>query len=300
MSKNLVDPYISKAAGQLLIDYSVNQGVSMAEIAARGIIQSPVLSQIKNQRRNITPDLVMRLARSMDKSVEEFYMELMRIALRIQEEDLLQEQTVYFAGPAYADGIIALMDTLSEGDTYWLISIERPIEFDNDLLDHVVLNCISKGARINYVFPALKYDDLMSEEKEVEEDQEEMNYVLAEYGQVDLDKHFWLWRKRFGQRNPSYKEVIRRNVHCYNASLEGYIWFAPFVKYILIERGKGTETSPAEAWLDVAYYDPGETGVVNYGQKRCALPLNPKVVRSLRRWCSQSLELVSGTSDIST
>ena len=284
MVKKQADAYIARAAAKMLEEFAVAKNLTMADIAARGDISPPALSQIKHQRRNLTADLGIKLAKSLEMKLESFYLDLARHALLIHEEEKRNDGEVFFAGDDYQDGISALLTSLEKADTYWLISIEKPIEFGGNRLDDVLLECVEKGCSINYVFPPLKYDDLLDDEVLEEDDSV---FILEEHGDADLDKRFAVWKKRFMKRYPDKEDAIQGCFQCFHAPFSGDVWFAPFVKYILIERSTGAEHD--EAWLDVAYYDPLSTRA----QERCVLPLDPSVVKDLKVWCRSSTEKVS-------
>lgn len=289
MIKKKIDAYIAQAAADILEKHARDEGIAMAEIAARGKISPPALSQIKHHKRNLTPELGAKLATSLNMSIESFYMDLTRQALLMQEEEK-KHHAVFFAGADYLNGVSALISSLEPGDKYWLISIEKPIEFENHLLDELLLAAVSKGATINYVFPSLRYEELLEEGSKAEEDS---RLILEEHGDAELDKRFFVWKKRFARRYPNY-ETATQNFHCYHALSGGDVWFAPLVKYILIERKEieGSELKlnweNDEAWLDVAYYDQLSVRQAD----RCSLPLAPRVVRSLKQWCNNLTEEV--------
>ena len=248
MVKKQMDAYIARAAARMLETFARKKNLTMADIASRGDISPPALSQIKHQRRKLTPDLGMKLAMSLDMKLESFYHELAWQALLLQEEEKRNNGEVYFAGDDYFDGISALLNSLEEGDTYWIISIEKPIEFGINRLDDVLLRCVEMGCIINYVFPPLKYDDLL--EKAIG-DADNSVFILEEHGDADLDKRFAVWKKRFNKRYPEKAEAIERCFACYHAPFSGDVWFAPFVKYVLIERTLGEMSGENdEAWLD--------------------------------------------------
>ena len=275
----------------MIKDYTTDHNLSMAELAAKGIIRPPTLSHIKHQKRNLTSDMGARLAAAMEMPAEQFFMELTHLALALQEEDLTEKNEEFFAGENYVEGISReLMDSLSEGDIYWLIAIEKPIEFSSLILDETLLNCISTGSYIRYVFPLVNHEDLLND---VFGDHEGASDILAEHGSERLDWHFHNWQNRFIRRYPNHEYNIRRFIQCYQSPLKGNVWFAPFVKYILIERHQTEISIPDEAWLDVAYHSSSQGGTIYGGQKRCALPLNPMVVHNLKRWCSNSTHPVS-------
>ena len=283
MVKKQVDAYIARAAARMLEKFAAEKNLTMADVANRGGITPPALSQIKHQRRNLTPDLGAKLAKSLGMNLQSFYLDLTRQALFLLEEEKRKDGHVFFAGDDYHDGLSAMMNSLEKGDVYWLISIEKPIEFESNLLDPVLLHCVDKGCAINYVFPPLKYDDLLDEKVH---DADESMFILEEHGDADLDKRFAVWMKRFILRHREKERAIRSSFHCFHAPIRGDVWFAPFVKYVLIERANGEKD---EAWLDVAYYDP----LSNKSKERCVLPLDPKVVRNLKDWCSRSTKKVS-------
>ena len=286
MVKKQVDAYIARAAARMLEDFVREKNLTMADIAARGGVTPPALSQIKHQRRNLTSELGAKLAKSLGMNLEPFYLELAKQALVLYEEEKRKEGDVFFAGNDYFDGITALLTSLEEGDTYWLISIEKPIEFGDHILDEVLLQCVEKGCSINYVFPPLKYDDLLEEGAN---GTDESVFILEEHGDADLDKRFAVWKKRFIKRHYEHEEAIERCFQCYHAPFRGDVWFAPFVKYVLMDRKSGEDGENDEAWLDVAYYDP----LSARSRERCVLPLDSKVVSNLKDWCSRSTIRVS-------
>ena len=289
MTKKHADTLIVKAAARLLEKFAREEGLSMIEIANKGGMTAPALSQIRHQKRNLTPDLGAKLAKSMNLTVEAFYLELVRHILAEQEEVKKNEQEVFFAGSDYLDGISGIMNSLEEGDMYWLVSIETPIEFGSHVLDEVLLGCVQKGCTINYVFPPLRYDDLL---KEGSAGQDQNVHILEEHGDAELDKRFNVWRQRFARRYPDHGDAIEQCFQCYHASFKGDVWFAPFVKYILIERSGAEDTVnwlDDEAWLDVEYDDPSQVR----GNERCALPLDSKVVYNLKKWCNEAARRVS-------
>ena len=260
-------------------------GYGWSKLAKEAGVPPSALSQLKTGKRKLTAELGAKIAKAIGISEGVFYMAIMENMQRLQREEYKAQQDVIYAGNDYLDGITqSLMATLGPGDKYWLIAIEPPIEFHDPTLDKTLIESVKNGGSIHYVFPAVRSSDLLDNDSE---DKAEVTELFRSQGGIDLDTEFFLWQRGFAQRHTKEKDLIISNIRCYLPKLNKRApFFAPFIKYIFIERAsQNEEETHHEAWLDVAYFNGQASSIYQQSEQRCALPLNPKAVYYLEKWC---------------
>ncbi len=283
---------ITRSLVDYLQQYLDQKGYGWSKFAKKAGVTPSALSQLKTGKRKLTPELGAKIAKAIGISEGVFYMGIMENMQRLQREEYKAQQDVIYAGNNYIDGITqSLLATLGPGDIYWLIAIEPPIEFQNPTLDKTLLESVKNGGSIHYVFPAVKSSDLLAD---TFEHKAEVTELFRSQGGIDLDTEFFLWQRGFAQRNMPEKEQIMSNTRCYLSKFSTReLFFSPFIKYIFIERASQNEQEiHHEAWLDVAYFNGHVSSIYQQSEQRCALPLNPKAVYYLEKWC-HSLEEVT-------
>lgn len=276
---------ITRSLAKYLQQYLDENGFGWRQLAEKAGVPPSALSQLKTGKRKLTPELGAKIAKAMDISEGVFYMAVMENMHRFQREDYKAQHDVIYAGNDYIDGITqSLMATLGPGDKYWLIAIEPPIEFQDPALDKTLIESIKNGGSIHYVFPAVRSSDLLDN---ISDDKSEVTELFRSQGGIDLDTEFFLWQRGFAQRHKSENDQIMSNIRCYLPKLnDRAMFFAPFIKYIFIERAsQQAEEVQHEAWLDVAYFNGQASSIYQPSEQRCALPLNPKAVYYLKKWC---------------
>ncbi|MFK7845167.1 MAG: hypothetical protein AB8G77_07695 [Rhodothermales bacterium] len=288
MAKKSEEEIITKAAAQILTEHIKDHNLSMSDLAKKGSIPAAALSNLKNVKRPLTQDLAVRLAGAIDQEMGPFFMDLMSKSLEIQKKEYIQtSDDVIFAGLDYTDAIIRnMMHSLQKDDIYWLVSIEPPIEFKESTLDKTLIRCIENGSYIRYIFPKVTYESMRADE------QKNLAGILSYHDSIELHNRFFVWQQGFIERHPKHKMLIKKHVECYFAPLQkSFMFFSPFIKYILIEHAEydGEQQEPA-AWLDASYSNQTLEGLDRQKEERCALPLGVTAAKILSLWCNKNTE----------
>lgn len=277
-----LDRLLSKWKGKLGLKY-------WSEFAGKVDISPSVLANLRSGARELSEESIKRFADALGESPLTFQKALfLEFADQLEQKYSRPHGQVINMGDEYFETLAeVMMANLGEGDIYWLVGLDPPMEFQTKELDDIVVDVVNAGARIHYVLPAVETKEILrSGNGEGGDLPFGLSELMPRIGSIELRSQFTAWKMGLISRNPKkFRPQIEGQVLDIFVPPIELLYFGPFMKYVLIERGDGSELEN-EAWIDVAYrVSEDETSQPHRPPRRCGLRLSDLAVDMLSRWC---------------
>lgn len=260
-----------------------SEGMTLKELVEDTDYSSSMISQIRNGRRRLTPEIASQLSEKVGRSESEVLIDSSRKALKKQRNKYssIIGGNVNI-GEDYINNLFDdLMRGLEENDIYWLISIEPPIEFSEEGFERAAIEGAESGAKIRYVSLPDPSDEESSDTfTENISGLDEFRTLEHAYS---VGREFKTWKR--GIIEDKGKSIANNFSHHVVNPETGMLLMSPFVKYVLIERSD--DRRPDEAWADVSYISSTLSESGKRTEQRASLKLKPESMKVLKKWCRE-------------
>lgn len=268
------------AISAFLDDLRAKSEKSWTQIAGESGVLLSLISRIRGGSRAVTKETASKLAKELlgdAADAADFYMAYaayLEASTSVRSRPVTDGSSI---GLDYIEELRLQVETLESGDSYWLLTTERPIEFDYTSLEEAVVHAAQRGARIYYVFPRL---DLQGSTSST------MPIATRQFFAMEAPNRpfFEIWKSELARKYTSndLSTTWGDRICAVDAPVEKCrLFFSPATKYVLIQRAGGPEHT--EGWIEIRYK-------IDISVPRRYLRLEESVTRILETWCTELIE----------
>ena len=278
--------HVTEAVDAVLFRLLRERGIpTWKDLADAAGIDKATMSRIRRGQRPLS-DHAVALAEALTRSVvdpkerEKRKISAAQLMDMVYQEALTLQSSYYrktyesfMAGEEYTAWIPDQLVHLEPGDRYYLVTTEKPLEFEAAAgLDDALLEALTRGAYVIYLTASTGGAAGSAESVEG------LGSYIDCLGNPDLRLGFESLRRRLKNGlDPRYKEALNHLVLVPVSLPSGSLFMSPYVKYVLIERLRDEFGAGTEAWIEVKY----QRALAD----RCFLSLSAEATVLLRDWC---------------
>ncbi len=274
----------------------VDSDLSWKELALKTDIDASTLSRIRAGVRSATFDNVGQIIKAANNNrlgdvQPKDVWNLFSQVLATQAEKRKATDSFVAQGIDYLEAVTNLIPTLSEGDTYALITMEPPWEMTVPDFEGSVVDALDSNARFVYVVPAANIGS---------DDERPIGFEAhsVDVDGVALDQRLAHWRESLFQRNPSLgKSETNSNLKIIAVDRSDFMFlFAPSIKYVHLVRNKGNhgyedqfkntvsiESNLVNSFAEISAVQSASDNLSD----RTFAELNTRTIRLIHRWLAE-------------